>query len=507
MPSSRARARRRRRARGDRPTATPATRAPTAARRAKTETKFSETIEPSATRARRRVASPRARARRRRATRAATDRPTGTVAVPPGDTRARAAAMTTAATPTADGDGDGDDDARATLGHAVFRVLCAETRVGGLIGKSGANVKRIVGETGAAVKVLESPTQGLERAVLVSAPRGREARKEACAAKTAAMMVVKFLTSNARRGGEGSDDETEDAERSDGDEGGCENASGDGDGGESTDLGDEGGEKRLNDGETTGAPRRTHVALRLLVPAGQAGHLIGKGGENIRKIRLLANGAHVAVQEVGQVPPCATSEDRVVEIHGPRKDVRAAAELVFDLLRDFLVDSSVLGYYQPTVAAPRDMRSEYAANAAAAMAFADPAIVGITPAMMAAPPMPPMYMMPAVPPSAMPPPMIHETVEVEGEAVSNVLGDHGNNISTIAQISGCQVSLIETDPETNTSAVELKGPHESNIAAAKSLVRAFAAGEMPAAGVPNGAVPAMHPMFAAGVYAPMYPPN
>jgi hypothetical protein len=30
---------------------------------------------------------------------------------------------------------------------------------------------------------------------------------------------------------------------------------------------------------------------------------------------------------------------------------------------------------------------------------------------------------------------------------------------------------------------------------------------MPAAGVPNGAVPAMHPMFAAGVYAPMYPPN
>jgi transcription antitermination factor NusA-like protein len=415
--------------------------------------------------------------------------------------------MTTAATPTADGDGDGDDDARATLGHAVFRVLCAETRVGGLIGKSGANVKRIVGETGAAVKVLESPTQGLERAVLVSAPRGREARKEACAAKTAAMMVVKFLTSNARRGGEGSDDETEDAERSDGDEGGCENASGDGDGGESTELGEEGGEKRLNDGETTGAPRRTHVALRLLVPAGQAGHLIGKGGENIRKIRLLANGAHVAVQEVGQVPPCATSEDRVVEIHGPRKDVRAAAELVFDLLRDFLVDSSVLGYYQPTVAAPRDMRSEYAANAAAAMAFADPAIVGITPAMMAAPPMPPMYMMPAVPPSAVPPPMIHETVEVEGEAVSNVLGDHGNNISTIAQISGCQVSLIETDPETNTSAVELKGPHESNIAAAKSLVRAFAAGEMPAAGVPNGAVPAMHPMFAAGVYAPMYPPN
>ena len=92
--------------------------------------------------------------------------------------------MTTAATPRPSGDGDVDDDATttATLGHAVFRVLCAETRVGGLIGKSGANVKRIVGETGAAVKVLESPTHGLERAVLVSAPRAREGAKEACAA-------------------------------------------------------------------------------------------------------------------------------------------------------------------------------------------------------------------------------------------------------------------------------------------------------------------------------------
>ena len=419
--------------------------------------------------------------------------------------------MTTAATPRPSGDGDVDDDATttATLGHAVFRVLCAETRVGGLIGKSGANVKRIVGETGAAVKVLESPTHGLERAVLVSAPRAREGAKEACAAKAAAMMVVKFLTSNARRGGEGSDDEAEDAERSDGDDEGDGNANGDGDGARARDLGDEAGEKRSNDADASGATRRTHnVALRLLVPAGQAGHLIGKGGENIRKIRLLANGAHVAVQEVGQVPPCATSEDRVVEIHGPRKDVRAAAELVFDLLREFLVDSSVLGYYQPTVAAPRDVHSEYAANAAAAMAFADPAIVGITPAMMAAPPMPPMYMMSAVPPAAVPPPMIHETVEVDGEAVSNVLGDHGNNISTIAQISGCQVSLIETDPETNKSAVELKGPHESNIAAAKSLVRAFAAGDfVPASGVPNGAMHPMHPMYAAGVYAPMYPPN
>lgn len=104
--------------------------------------------------------------------------------------------------------------------------------------------------------------------MLVSVFRGWEVWKEVCVVKMVVMMVVKFLTSNARRGGEGSDDEMEDVERSDGDEGGCENVSGDGDGGELMDLGDEGGEKRLNDGETTGASRRTYVALRLFVSVG-----------------------------------------------------------------------------------------------------------------------------------------------------------------------------------------------------------------------------------------------
>ena len=52
------------------------------------------------------------------------------------------------------------------------------------------------------------------------------------------------------------------------------------------------------------------------------------------------------------------------------------------------------------------------------------------------------------------------------------------NISTI-EMDGCQVSLMESDPNTKTSDVEVKGPHEVNIAAAKSLIKAFASGQVP----------------------------
>ena len=403
--------------------------------------------------------------------------------------------MTVAASAARDGaddarDGTASANASATRGRAVFRLLCPESRVGGLIGKSGANVKRIVAETGAAVKVLDSAAQCNERAVLVSAAREGGDDGERCAACEAATMVVGFLTSRKPDGEEG--------------ERGREEATG----GEKTREEDgvvnlearergERGAKTVVEGEKEeeGGNSGPHVTLRLLVPAGQAGHLIGKGGENIREIRKLANGAHVEVQEVGHVPSCATSEDRVVEINGAAQDVRAAAKAVFGLLKGFLVDSSVLGYFQPTFMMPRDSQGGYAEYPAAALTPADPAFAGVSPAMPMPVPMPmpmpmpmsvpmpmPMPNVPMQPPMyAMPtaPPMIKDTVEISIEEVTRMMGANGMNISTIAQISGCQVSLMESDPNTKTSDVEVKGPHEVNIAAAKSLIKAFASGQVP----------------------------
>lgn len=402
---------------------------------------------------------------------------------------------------TADRDAEEDVRIRASVdasaatarGHAVFRLLCPESRVGGLIGKSGANVKRIVAETGAAVKVLESAAQCNERAVLVSAVRERGDDDGRCAACEAATLVVEFLTSRRRDGEEGERGREDSS-------GGETTVEGDGTEGVEAREGESGAktEAVTEDGDAAGPI----VTLRLLVPAGQAGHLIGKGGENIREIRKLANGAHVEVQEVGQVPSCATSEDRVVEINGAVQDARTAAKAVFELLKGFLVDSSVLGYFQPTFMVPRDAQGGvYTEYSASALTQPDPAFAAMhvpvpTPMPMPVPmqmqmpmqmpmsvpmqmsmsnvPMqPPMYAMPT------PPPMIKDTVEISIEEVTRMMGSDGANISTIAQISGCQVSLMESDPKTKTSDVEVKGPHEMNIAAAKSLIKAFASGQVP----------------------------
>jgi transcription antitermination factor NusA-like protein len=386
-----------------------------------------------------------------------------------------------------------DASADTARGHAVFRLLCLESRVGGLIGKSGANVKRIVAETGAAVKVLESAAQCNERVVLVSAVRERGDDDGRCAACEAATMVVEFLTSRRRHGEEGERgrEDASDGETTAEGDGAVDVEAREGESGAKT-------EAVTEEGDAAGAI----VTLRLLVPAGQAGHLIGKGGENIREIRKLANGAHVEVQEVGQVPSCATSEDRVVEINGAVHDVRTAAKSVFELLKGFLVDSSVLGYFQPTFMVPRDAQGGvYTEYSASALTQPDPTFAAMhvpvpTPLPMQmqmqmpmpmpmpmpvpmqmpmsnAPMQPPMYAMPT------PPPMIKDTVEISIEEVTRIMGSDGANISTIAQISGCQVSLMESDPKTKTSDVEVKGPHEMNIAAAKSLIKAFASGQVP----------------------------
>jgi transcription antitermination factor NusA-like protein len=390
-----------------------------------------------------------------------------------------------------DDDDDDDDDEALSNGHcigcAVFRVLCAAGRVGGLIGKNGANVKAIVREVGGGVrvKVLEGVMSCPERAVLIVAPRLRSRQGDTCAAKVAAMKVVRYVTkpwreARVREAGKGGEDVEADADEEDEEE-------------------EE--EEETNDYEEAKVADSTedqHGVLRILVPAGQAGHLIGKGGENIRDIRRRAHGAHVAVQEVGQVPMCATSEDRVVEIHGTVVNVCEAAELIFDLLRGFLVAKSVLPHYEPRIVSNLEM-SALPPNFAS-----DPAIVNMSGPMPMQPmPMQPMPMQPMHPMYVMAPvQMVESSVDVDADDVQNVIGESGANIAAIAQISGCQVAMIEPNPETNISQVELKGPHVNNIAAAKSLISAFASGNQPVVLQPQMPGPGMAMNYATHGFVP-----
>ncbi|KAK3149951.1 hypothetical protein QOZ80_3AG0225260 [Eleusine coracana subsp. coracana] len=82
---------------------------------------------------------------------------------------------------------------------------------------------------------------------------------------------------------------------------------------------------------------------RLLVPASQAGSLIGKQGATIKSIQ---DSSKCVVRIVENVPPVALNDDRVVEIQGESIGVQKAVELIASHLRKFLVDRSVLPLFE-----------------------------------------------------------------------------------------------------------------------------------------------------------------
>ncbi|KAF8772354.1 hypothetical protein HU200_005854 [Digitaria exilis] len=106
--------------------------------------------------------------------------------------------------------------------------------------------------------------------------------------------------------------------------------------------------KRITDGldGETDQPQRATVPsgpTRLLVPASQAGSLIGKQGGTIKSIQ---DASKCVLRILENVPPVALNDDRVVEIQGEPLDAHKAVELIASHLRKFLVDRSVLPLYE-----------------------------------------------------------------------------------------------------------------------------------------------------------------
>jgi transcription antitermination factor NusA-like protein len=89
-----------------------------------------------------------------------------------------------------------------------------------------------------------------------------------------------------------------------------------------------------------------HFVVRMLLPTGQCGQCIGKGGANIKRLREKAPRCEVKIHDVGQVPPCATPEDRVLEMIGAREDIEIVAAELFETLSYFHFDKSVLPYFE-----------------------------------------------------------------------------------------------------------------------------------------------------------------
>ncbi|TVT98868.1 hypothetical protein EJB05_55806 [Eragrostis curvula] len=179
-------------------------------------------------------------------------------------------------------------------GESVFRILVPAQKVGAIIGRKGEFIKKMCEESKARIKILDASSGLPERAVMISAKDEPEA--PISPAMDGLLRVHKRITDSS-------------------------------------------------DGES-GQPQRSAANIgptRLLVPASQAGSLIGKQGATIKSIQ---DSSKCVVRIVENVPPVALNDDRVVEIQGEPLGVQKAVELIASHLRKFLVDRSVLPLFE-----------------------------------------------------------------------------------------------------------------------------------------------------------------
>ncbi|KAL6622566.1 hypothetical protein ACP70R_032445 [Stipagrostis hirtigluma subsp. patula] len=179
-------------------------------------------------------------------------------------------------------------------GESVFRILVPAQKVGAVIGRKGDFIKKMCEESKARIKVLEGPQGVPERAVMISAKDEPDAVLPP--AIDGLLRVHKRIT-------DGLDSEADQPQR----------------------------------GTASVGP------TRLLVPASQAGSLIGKQGATIKSIQ---DASKCVLRILENVPPVALNDDRVVEIQGEPLDVHKAVELIASHLRKFLVDRSVLPLFE-----------------------------------------------------------------------------------------------------------------------------------------------------------------
>ncbi|KAK6143313.1 hypothetical protein DH2020_023661 [Rehmannia glutinosa] len=195
-------------------------------------------------------------------------------------------------------------------GESVFRMLVPAQKVGSIIGRKGEYIKKTCEETRARIKILDGPPGTRERAVMVSA------KEEPNAPLPPAVDGLLRVHNRVVDGLE-------------------------------------------NDSSHPAPGLGGKVSTRLLVPAAQAGSLIGKQGATVKSIQEESNcivrvlGAdilfdswvalHNKVPKLNEeLPVFALQDDRIVEVVGEPASIHKAIELIASHLRKFLVDRSII---------------------------------------------------------------------------------------------------------------------------------------------------------------------
>ncbi|XP_011045039.1 PREDICTED: poly(rC)-binding protein 1-like [Populus euphratica] len=204
-------------------------------------------------------------------------------------------------------------------GDNVFRLIVPVSKVGSIIGRKGELVKKMCDETRARIRILEGPLGITDRIVLIS---GKEEPEAPLSPAMDAVLRVFRRVSGLSPG----------------------------------------------EGDNTGsaaAAGSAFCSIRLLVASAQAINLIGKQGSIIKSIQE-NTGVVVRVMAEDDIPSYATSDERIVEIHGEAMKVFKALEAVIGQLRKFLVDHSVIPIFEKTYNAtislerPADARADNA---------------------------------------------------------------------------------------------------------------------------------------------------
>lgn len=179
--------------------------------------------------------------------------------------------------------------------HVAFRLLCHASRIGGVIGKSGAVIKNLQQVTGAKIRVEDAPPESPDRVVVVIAPSA---------------LSGKVLLRNPNQ-----NPHTNFVEQNGGNGNGGE--VGDGEGVEVSkaqeallkvferilDVAAETDGIEVGDGV---------VSCRLLADTAQVGSVIGKGGKVVEKIRK-DTGCKIRVL-TDKLPACTASSDEMIEV-------------------------------------------------------------------------------------------------------------------------------------------------------------------------------------------------
>ncbi|XP_027339729.1 KH domain-containing protein HEN4-like isoform X2 [Abrus precatorius] len=175
-------------------------------------------------------------------------------------------------------------------GHVAFRLLCNASRIGGVIGKSGAIIKTLQRSTGSKIRVEDAPAESPDRVILViadSALGGKvllnEDTVEMSKAQEALLKVFDRILDVAA--------ETEGVE-----------------------VGD-----RV-------------MSCRLVVDAAQASSVIGRGGKVVEKIKK-DTGCKIRVL-TDNLPLCISFSDEIIEIEGKVSSVKKALVAVSQRLQD-----------------------------------------------------------------------------------------------------------------------------------------------------------------------------